>query len=201
MTIAGLLFAGVMTCFLLVATGYWYLSRSVKIVDRTVSDVPYRFANPENQGILITIGTENTFVYLNFEEEAITVIDPPSDFSRDEGIYGYPIDHTVSASVEWLSSLIDAVGGIELTNEGETLRYTGVQIADLLDHLPDTGELKFVILRALLQKISENGLDRADFKAAIEGAETDLTLIDCYRWEESIGEMCRHVNFVNQFSD
>ena len=50
---------------------------------------------------------------------------------------------------------------------------------------------------ALIQKISENGIDENIFTVIIKKAETNLTVPDLFRWPEYIKELCKNGTIIN----
>lgn len=186
----------VLCCAVLVGGGYFYLKTGFKETDNSVSQVPYEFTKPENSGIMLDFCGDETFVYLDFEEGKLSVIIPP-DGGFEGSIYGYDIDYTVSGDYYLLADIIDAADGIELTAENVKTRYTGVQIAVLLSETVETEELKRKIAAALIQKISENGIDENIFTVIIKKAETNLTVPDSFRWSEYIKELCKNGTIIN----
>ncbi|MGN0492471.1 MAG: hypothetical protein ACI4F7_02395 [Acutalibacteraceae bacterium] len=186
----------IICCSLFVGGGYFYLRKNFKEAENKVSSVPYSFSAPESKGIMLDICGSLTFLYLDFEEERLTVIVPPEKEYTDE-IFGYPVDFTVTTDYRLVSAIIDYADGIELNLNGETLRYTGVQVYDILSRTVDTSELKRKIITALLEKIGENGIDGEVFGYIIQNTETDLTVPDCYYWEKYIARLCKNGGIIN----
>ena len=186
----------IVCCSLFVGGGYFYLRKNFKEAENKVSSVPYSFSAPDNKGILLEVCGSFTFLYLDFEEEILKIIIPAGNEYGEE-IYGYPIDFTVSADYRFVAAVIDYADGIELDLNGETLRYTGVQIADILSRTVDTAELKRKIITALMQKIGENGIDGEVFHYTVESTETDITVPDCYSWEKYIAVLCKNGRIIN----
>ncbi len=187
-------------CFLcglmFVLGGYYYLNKSIKPADTDTESVPYTFSAPQNSGIIISINESPTFVYLDFEEEWLRVIIPPSrDFENE--IYGYPIDYKIAADYDFVTALIDYAGGIELDIEGKSLRYTGVQVTDILSRTADTSELKRNIINSLLEKISVDGIDSEILNYIVEKTETNLSMPDCYYWDGYIKKLCSNGKIIN----
>lgn len=185
-----------MSCTVFVSSGYLYLRRSFKPAKGDASKIPYTFSAPENKGIMTELCSDLTFFYLDFEDEKLTVIIPPDSFSSDE-IYGYPIDFKIKSDYSLLAAVIDYAGGIELSDGDTVLRYTGVQISDILSRTADISELKRDIINALIAQIAENGIDGEVFKFIIENTETDLTVPDCFNWEQYLEKLCRNGGIIN----
>ena len=186
----------IICCSLFVGGGYFYLRQNFKETENKVSSVPYSFSAPENKGIMFDICEDLTFLYLDFDEEKLKVIIPPETEYEGE-IFGYPIDFTVKTDYSFVAELIDCADGIELNIEGEALRYTGVQITDILSRKVDISELKRQIITALMKKIGENGIDGEFFDFLVESTDTDITVPDCYYWEKYIIELCKNGGIIN----
>lgn len=173
-----------------------YLQNSFKETENKVSSVPYSFSAPENKGVMLNICGSLTFLYLDFDEERLKVIIPPEAEYEGE-IFGYPIDFTVKTDYSFVSQLVDCADGIELNMNGETLRYTGVQIADILSRTVDTSKLKREIITTLFKKIGENGIDGEFFSFLVENTDTEITVPDCYYWEKYIAKLCKNGGIIN----
>lgn len=186
----------IICCSLFVGGGYFYLRQSFKEAENKVSSIPYSFSAPENKGIMLDICGGLTFLYLDFDEERLKII-IPSETEYGEEIFGYPIDFTVKTDYGFVSELIDCADGIELNLDGETLRYTGVQIADILSRTVDASELKRQIIAALLEKIGENSIDGEFFDFLVESTDTDITVPDYYYWEKFITKLCKNGGIIN----
>ena len=183
-------------CILFIAIGYFYLDSKInKPVKNEVKDVPYSYT-PQNKGLLFDFSGSKTLIYLNFEEKSVAVI--MSDFSSEqETVYGYPIDYTIFSDYNLLGGIIDTVGGIELDTGDEDLVYTGVQVVDFLTTTPESYKLRREIIEKILYKISQNGFLRQDFLYIIENSNTNLTVPDCYFWQDSISELCKTVRILD----
>lgn len=185
-----------MSCALFVGGGYLYLRRSFKPAEGTASKIPYTFSAPENKGVMLEICGELTYIYLNFKDEKLTVIIPPYSDYGDE-IYGYPIDYKIKSDYSLISALIDYAGGIELSDGETVLRYTGVQIAEILSRTADISEMKRDIITALIKRIAENGIDGEAFNYIIENTQTNLTVPDCFDWAAYMAKLCQNGKIIN----
>ncbi len=197
--ILALIFIFSMLCVFMVSGGYFYLRRNIGASENLVSEVPYTFSEPEEEGILVECGGRQVFFYLNFNDSCLSIVFPPHLDQTAKEVYGYPINHTVRSDDSLLVEAIDELNGIELTQGGESLRYTGVQVTEMLSYMADTIEMEREILTALTQKIAQNGFDRQSFLELIENSETDLTVPECYFWSDYLIALCKNVNFVNSY--
>ena len=168
-----------------------YLSANAKLdgsaVDASEQSVPYEQREP-NRGVLFSFpdGVE-CLVYLDFEYGGITAV-------LGYGYDGeYPVDFTVEADFQLAEGLIDRAGGVEIDQNGERLRYTGVQVMELVS--VDTSlELRREIISQVFSGFAQNGISAADFVYIIENSQTTLTVPDCYSWEEEMCSMCGRAN-------
>lgn len=187
------LLAGVSFGFL----GYLYISsQNSEPVKKNESEIPYSYI-PDNAGVMFEFYEDKIFTYLDFENEKISVIFANNADISDGYVYGYRIDYTVKPNSVLAAGVIDSVGGIELSVDGEMLRYTGVQISDLLSVTPDSEVLKRQIISVLFEKISQVGLMKTDFVYIIENSDTDLTVPDCYYWSDNIMKMAEDAVILN----
>lgn len=184
-------------CAIFVGVGYFYLNSKIENVQQNTLSVPYYSQEPDNVGVMIEIGQHKTFFFLDFYYKSISVIFDADDLTENGNILGYQVDHYILADYSLLSGIIDIVGGIELETEGEALRYTGVQITDMLSTSTDYDRLERTVITKIMKKISENGFQKDDFLYIIENSDTTLTVPVCYYWSDYIKELCDSVNEVN----
>lgn len=177
-------------CFLVgiifVCSGYFYLNHELKETEKNESSIPYYNEAPENVGVLFDIYSDRTLFYLDFEKNTISVLSDNKNTDIGDTLYGYPVDYTIIGGYDLMVYIIDTVGGIELEAESEILRYTGVQIADMLSKSTDTKAIYRKIIPQIFKKLKEKGLRREDLLYIIENSETNLTFPDCYVWSDYI---------------
>ena len=167
-----------------ICSGYFYLNYELKETEKGESSVPYYSEAPENAGVLFDIYSDRTLFYMDFEKNTISILTDNKNTNTGDTLYGYPVDYTVSAGYDLLVYIIDTVGGIELETETEILRFTGVQIADMLSKSSDTKSLYRKVIPEIFKKIKEKGISREDLLYIIENSETNLTFPDCYYWSD-----------------
>lgn len=173
---------------------YWYVQTNVAPTENEVNNVPYVQQKPDNAGILLEIGGEKTFLYLDFQNTLLSVsINPPL---HSQEIYGYPIDYTITSHYELLVFIVDYFGGVEIFSNGETLRYTGLQICETVKRSTDK-QLRRDIIDDICKKISEKGVSTEFFVEIIQKSKTEMRLVDCYFWYEDLWEMCKRVEFID----
>ena len=172
------------------------LKKNEASVDTKDYTVPYQ-STPDNCGILLQTPLERRWlIYLDFENEQLMILQASPLSSDATEHLGYPIDYHINADFELISGLIDRVGGVELKIDGTTLRYTGVQVSDLLCS-DDRNDVKKQVFSAFFENISKNGFSKGDFVYIIDNSETDLTMPVCFDWPKRLEQMCRGVSFVN----
>ena len=159
--------------------------------------MPYAPEAPEAKGVMFDICGDRTLAYMNFENNTLSIIFDDGNTTVGEKLYGYSVDFTVEGNYDLLAEIIDTSGGIELTFNDETLRYTGVQIADILSHTADRKAIRRDIILAILEKIKNTGFQKEDFLYIIENSKTNLTVPDCYYWADYIKEICGNVQMIN----
>lgn len=180
---------------------YAYLSSNLFAEEKQEAEakdytVPYKKL-PDDKGIVfIAPDSSAILVYLNFTDSAIRLVNI-EDYDKNQGEYfGYQVDFTVTADHNTIAGIIDRIGGINLEIEGQIMRYTGVQVIDILS-LGYSKEIKSQIIFAIFEQIAKNNFSKEDFVYIIENADTNLTVPDCYYWSDYIADMSRQVGFVN----
>ena len=148
--------------------------------------VLFRF--PDNSACLLNMDFKNQKMNGLFFEKLNN--DESADFA------GYKNDYTVELNYTAIAGIIDRVGGIELTLNNETLRYTGVQICEILSVTKEKKDLNIAIFLQVLQKISENGFSKDDISYIIEYSNTTLSIPICYDWDLYIKQMCKNANII-----
>lgn len=183
-------------------SAYIYLYANLKQKEQTAQakkqDVPYSAEEPKNSGLLINFpDNSRLLVYLDFASQMIFTSIIEDNSVPQKQYYGYTVNYNVNADYNLISAIIDRIGGIELNLDGKELRYTGVQITDIISSKTDISSLKRDIICAVFKKISKNGFSKDDFVYIIENSETDLTVPDCYYWQDYIGEMSSRFVLTN----
>lgn len=181
-----------------IGVGYYYLSQNLIKTETEVEQVPFYQESPQNVGLLLDVLGDKTFVYLDFENNkmAVSLFLNESEITDDK-IYGYSLDYKINADINFIADFVDYLEGIELTLETETLRYTGVQVADII--LSDREkQFKQQIVTAILHRISQNGLGKDIFLEIIEKCETNLTVPDFYHWPDYIKKLAKNTNIIEQ---
>ncbi len=179
--------------------GYLYINmkRDESKADTKDYNIPYEAPAPQNTGILFNFESgASTLVFLDFEGERIYMLDLTDDNARAED-YGYPIDFTVNATYDTIKTAVDIAGGIDINLEGEVLRYTGVQVVELLSVTVDTTELRREIFSAVFEQFSKFGVSREDLIELLNSTSCDLSVPHYYRWADYLKIMSRRVSFVN----
>ena len=189
--------AGIMLICFIVFTGSSYLylrfDRDFLQTEKTKENVPY-YSVPDNCGLSVILNDNScVFLELDFEKNTIYVILTDAAASK-AAKYGYTSDYSITGNSALFEGIIDRIGGIEITQNNETLRYTGIQAADLI---LKTDDEKQQVITAFFERCAETGLTRQDFIFIIENSTTDLSVPTCYMWPEHIKEMCLNIQFLN----
>lgn len=179
-------------------SGYFYLNNLLNItsVAKNEEKIPY-YSVPENTTILFKICNDNLLIDLDFNESIINVLLVDESFSTNTDLYGYSVDYTVKSDYDLVSFLVDNVGGIELENDGELLRYTGVQICEMFEYSKVSNDKKNEIIKKIIDGIAVTGLTKEDMLFIIEESETNLNFSIAYLWVDHIKELCKFPRFIN----
>lgn len=177
--------------------GYLYIDSEITPTEQNTSSVQYYSEAPENVGIMFELRGHKTYCFLDFYYKKLNVIFDAESFSTDDNIMGYPIDYSLKLDDELFAQIIDLVGGVELQTEEGILRYTGVQIVDMMNYSTDFKRYEREIIRKIFEKIGENGFSKQDFLYIIEKGDTAITVPICYYWTDYIKELCGSLNEVN----
>ena len=180
-------------CFELVifSCGYFYLDSRLKktLANESVESVPYYTQVPENKTVLMTVCQDKILLNLNFKEEIINIIFLETEAEN----YGYTVDYDVICNYEMIGYLVDVAGGIEL----DGLRYTGVQITEMLEYNPQDITSKKLITQNIINGIAKNGFTKEKLLYIIDNSETNLKFNQCFDWENWIPKLCRLPRFIN----
>ena len=189
-------------CFLVVLLAVFSLSlkTGVKPTAETPNNIPYVSDDaPEFFGVLIRFSGAGS-VYLAFDrnEAKTTVILLPNSAKESEVTnYGYHTNCIADANFDFLARFIDNFGGIELTDgQGETFKYTGVQITEMLKKTNDIVFKKTVITK-LLMAMENKGVERSHLVSFIEQCETGLNYPSIYYLHDTLNSALSYVSFVN----
>ncbi len=175
----------------LIGVGYVYLNSRLENItaNDTLSGVPYYTQTPENSCVLLMICEDNILLDLKFEQELMNVV----FLEYEPEYYGYSVDYTIKTDYEFAGYLVDLVGGIEMDN----MRYTGVQVSQMLEYTNASKEQKKEITEKIINGISNTVLTKDDLHYIIENSETDLKFAECFLWSDFLPDVCKFVNFVN----
>lgn len=184
----------------MVVSSYLYLEISLNSAkaDENESNIPYAEPLPDSTGLLFKLSNNSGYlIYLNFKEDAISIIRIEEIDEESQEYYGYPLSYEFAVDNNFFGNMIDRIGGIELYENGETLRYTGIQILEKIEDSNNNPELIKEILRKYFYEVSQIGFSKEDFVYIIDNCETELTLPDCYYWPPYISQISQNIRFVN----
>ncbi|MBP3706109.1 MAG: hypothetical protein J6J13_02515 [Clostridia bacterium] len=196
-----ILFA-VSLCFLtFILTAYFYLEASFEkqnsAADTKNSNIPYS-THPENSGVLFVMPDgSGMLIYLDFSQNCISAIFIDDCDNEKSVFYGYPADYRIEGDYTLLSGIIDNIGGIDLETDGEALRYTGVQVTQLLSYTDNLRSALKEIVPSIFTSISKNGFSVSDIKYILENCSyTTLTLPECLNWSNYIAQMADTLTII-----
>lgn len=172
------------------------LNKQTAEADQKDYTVPYENL-PDNTGIAFLLPDSSAvIVYLDFENSCINVINI-ENYDRNNNMYfGYTVDYVIETDYQLIGGIVDRVGGVNIGVNGETLRYTGVQVIDLISVNSDVN-IKTQVITQIFKQISKIGFSKDDFIYIIENSKSNLTVVDCIYWLDYIDEMRSSINFVN----
>ena len=110
--------------------------------------------------------------------------------------FGYIIDFIVEIDYQFIGGIVDRVGGVNIDVNGEILRYTGVQVINLISENSDKN-IKTQLITQIFKQVSKNNFSKSDFIYIIQNTKSNLTVVDCIYWLDYIDEICNKINFVN----
>lgn len=172
------------------------IDKTAKEAEQKNYDVQYEYT-PENCGIAFVLPQDNaTIVYLDFDNMCIRLLNVKNfDRSLSE-YYGYTADYIIEIDYELIAGIVDRVGGIELEYDGEKMRYTGVQVIDIIAR-GQMDDIEKKILLQIFEKIAKNSFSKDDLVYIIENSKGDLSFADCMDWLDYLKDMSRRVSFIN----
>lgn len=172
------------------------LNNDTQTADQKDYTVPYEQI-PQNACVAFVLPSDNAyFVHLDFKSRDIKLVMAENFSTKSQSYYGYTADYTVECDYQLLAGIIDRVGGVNLTFENETLRYTGIQVIDLIA-TGSLNKIKRPLLAEIFKQIAKNGFSKEDLVYIIENGESDLSVVDCIYWLDYIVNMSSRVSFVN----
>lgn len=170
-------------------------------VDVPKTDVPYSNEGfvPENRTVLFTFPDNySVAIDLQFDKKFVNAMILPDAKKETAEIYGFKVTDTVKCDYSFIMDFIDKIGGIDLNLNGKTLRYTGVQVCNLIASDLDDTVIRAKILESVFVKISKNGFSSEALSCIIEETDTSLSTPACYGWAEWIPKVCISFNIVNE---
>ena len=181
--------------------GYLYINIKSEIkkseADTKENRIPYEEIAPEGKGVLLHFESGNyIMMYLDFKGNAIYLADL-KDNPQSAEKYGFPTDYNVDITSNTVRVAVDISGGVELAIDDVPMRYTGVQINELLAYSTYITHIRKQILLSFFENIGENGITRNELINIFENSYTDLTVPDYYKWPSYLKAMSTRVFFVN----
>lgn len=171
-----------------VGYGYLFLNSNSSFTDVKENKVPYYEPRPKNANIKIN---DITMLFLDFEKEELRVL-----FLDENDNYNYDNEFYLNCDINVLADLIDLLGGVNLQINNENLSYTGNQVKEIIkEHNAEIFYRKIAF--EIIRKISIKGLLQEDIFLSIKNSDTNISVKDCYDWNEYIKNMCINVLFLN----
>jgi len=178
--------------------GYLYLNSLVNdlLVSQKSESVPYGYSVPSTTDILFKDNDRYFLLLLNFKEQNLRAYFALENSPKAAELSDYIADFTVVCNYQMLEYFVDAVGGIELENSNESLRFTGVQISDILTNCQTTENDIKAIIESLFSKLSETGFKDEYLRYIMSNSECDIDYTRAFRWNEYLTEMCQDFEFL-----
>lgn len=179
---------------------YTYLSFNLNNrssnADQKQSEVPYKIY-PESKGIAWVIqNTSAIITYLDFKNDCIVLMDVPQFDQTQKQYNGYYIDYTVWGNYALVEGMVDQVGGLNLSYGGQSARYTGNQVVELISNGCDS-ELKQQMFSELFKQIAKSNFSKSNFVYIMENCKTNLSIVDCITWIDYVPSMSKNIVFVS----
>lgn len=181
-----------------ISYGYlrYHINKTLTEADQKEYAVPYE-RRPDNKGIAFVFPDNSaTLVFLDFENLCIRLLDIPQFEAQKTEYNGYTVDYEVEMNLTLVEGIVDRVGGIDLEIDGVVMRYTGVQVAELIS-AKDGNSLKQQLLSQIFEQIEKNNFSKEDFVYIIENSENNLSFIDCIFWLDYLKDMSGRISFIN----
>lgn len=165
-------------------------------IDKKDYTVPYKNL-PDNTGIALVLPDNSAvMLYFNFESCCINVVNIDAYDVTNDMYYGYVVDFTVDVDYQLIGGIVDSAGGVNIKINDQILRYTGVQVIDLISTGCDK-TIKEQIITDIFNQISKNNFSKEVLLYIIENGNTNLSVVDYVNWLDYICEMFDNINFVN----
>lgn len=192
----------VCTVFLVVLLSVFSLSLKTELrpANETPQNIPYvSDDSPDFFGVLLRFSGAKS-VYLGFDKNegktTVIMLENSADKAAVNA-YGYEADCIADADFDFLARFIDNFGGMNLTDSaGETFKYTGVQITELLKKSNDV-DFKKTVITGLLTAMKTEGVERADLVLFLEQCSTNLNFPSIYYLHDTLNSSLKSLSFVN----
>lgn len=192
------IFAGIfcVCAFILIVSVSLEKEILVQNTEKKENEVLYFAPETENAGFFVSFeGGGSEYFYLDFENNRISVMFVDSVETVERA--GYSVYSYILADYDFLSAFIDRFFGVELEQNGEIMRYTGVQATELLAKSTDVG-LKEDMIAAVFDRIHNVGFSKNDLVFIIENTKNDLSYPKGYPYIDGFDNLADDVYFVNQ---
>lgn len=164
------------------------IGKSYSPAGESVPNVPYS-SLPENRCILVLHENgSGALLYLNFSDIALEIHLFDKNCEEEAEKLGYIIDYKMETTNDFIFSLCDRIGGIEITENGETYKYLGSSMAQFLEKKPGSDTL-LKISEGFFEKFAKIGLSSADFMFIMENTTTNLNYPTVYDWLDFLPEL------------
>lgn len=164
------------------------IGRDYSPAGENVTNIPYSSV-PDNKTVLV-LGEngEGALLYLNFHDIVLQLHLFESGAEENANKLGYIIDYKMEVTNKFICSLADQIGGVEMTADGETFRYFGSSLGQLLEEKPSFDKI-YAICDAFFEEFAKMGLSSADFMFIMKNTNTDLNYAVYSEWADFLPEL------------
>lgn len=161
------------------------------------TDVRAESIERESAGFLFKFPFGSVFLNFNFSDSNTGVLFmTPEDSDKKTEECGYTVFKQIFADYDFLANFIDRYGGLEIEENSETLRYTGVQISQKLQQNAEES-FKKQVTEKLLGSIASKGFSKSDLAFLIEKTQSSLSFPEGYALLELIPKAAKDIYFIN----
>lgn len=198
-----LIFCVILICSIIFAGLIFFTTKTEKLigVETKKENVPYTAKEDFPTTTTLLIEFEDGWgaaIKLDFENIFISavILENPTLIEAEK--FGYFPNETIYCDYSFLLEFTDILGGLNLNIFGEKLRYTGVQVCNILAVNNGSIKTKREVLCGIFEKINKNGFSSEALSCIINKTKTSLNTPKCFGWNEYIQKMCGSYNIVNE---
>ncbi len=186
------LFSSLLISMIFIAAFCGFYENEVVKTEEKAEKIPY-YSEPQAVGIIIKYDQKEFFIELDFTENKVYFIFDDVAFKALEK--GFKIDYSYTFSQEKLEELVDYLGGIELTINGESLNLTGNQVRDWITQDYSNNNLR-ILAEKISKKIGEEGISSSQLERLLDNNLGTLTLSTSYLFSDYLKDVFKNPCFI-----